>query len=222
MLGIGFGEMILIAGLALVVIGPEKFPDFAKLVIRTVRDLRGYVDDVKSEMTRELTPIKKEMEALSRIDPEKYIDSLTAEAETARTTPPSNPSINEEDRKVMSAAEADAYDDDPYGWKEGQDNPYGADKGAYPEQTVGYGSEGHAVEAADDSAAGGDETQGEVTQGEVTQGEVTQGDEGGGDEVGGDEVGGDTQSEAPKPALPEDNRIEAYDPDASDDVWTSR
>lgn len=95
MLGIGFSEMVLIAGLALVVIGPEKFPDFAKLVIRTVRDLRGYVDDVKSEVTKELTPLKKEVDSLSRIDPEKYIDSLTS------GDVDDNPSINDEDRKVM-------------------------------------------------------------------------------------------------------------------------
>jgi sec-independent protein translocase protein TatB len=40
MLGVGFGEMIIIAGIALVVIGPEKFPEFAKIVLHTFRDVR--------------------------------------------------------------------------------------------------------------------------------------------------------------------------------------
>ena len=52
MLGIGMGEMIIIAIIALVVIGPEKFPDFAKIALRTMRDLRGYVDEIQGEVTR--------------------------------------------------------------------------------------------------------------------------------------------------------------------------
>ena len=76
MFNIGFGEMILIAGIALVVIGPEKFPEFAKIVIRAIRDLRGYVDDVKTELHKELQPVKKELDDLSRYKPEDYIDAL--------------------------------------------------------------------------------------------------------------------------------------------------
>lgn len=77
MLGIGIGEMILIAGIALVIFGPEKFPDFAKIVLRTMRDLRGYVDDIQNEISKEIKPVKRELEQLARYDPEKYIDSLT-------------------------------------------------------------------------------------------------------------------------------------------------
>jgi len=137
MLGIGFTEMVLIAGLALVVIGPEKFPDFAKLVIRTIRDLRGYVDEVKHEVSKEFKPIKEEMNALSRIDPEKYIDSLTQEAPAPK---PANPGVHEEDQKVMDAAAR--YDEDPYGWEGGGSSPggYGTEAGSgAPEATVGYG-----------------------------------------------------------------------------------
>ena len=60
MFGIGFPEMIIIAGIALVVIGPEKFPDFAKIVMRTIRDIRGYVDEARQEINKELKPMKKE------------------------------------------------------------------------------------------------------------------------------------------------------------------
>jgi len=77
MLGIGFGEMILIAGIALMVFGPEKFPDFAKIVLRTVNDLRGYVDEIQKEVTKEIKPIKRELEQMSKYDPEKYIDALS-------------------------------------------------------------------------------------------------------------------------------------------------
>lgn len=76
MFGIGFPEMIIIAGIALVVIGPEKFPDFAKIVMRTIRDVRGYVDEARQEINKELKPLKKEMDKLSRIDTEEYLEKL--------------------------------------------------------------------------------------------------------------------------------------------------
>ncbi|NIA13044.1 MAG: hypothetical protein GWP08_03105 [Nitrospiraceae bacterium] len=74
---LGMTEMIIIAGLALVVMGPEKFPEFAKLAMRAWRDMRGYVDDVKREMKEELKPIKNELQDLSRRTPEEYIDHFT-------------------------------------------------------------------------------------------------------------------------------------------------
>lgn len=77
MLGIGIGEMIVIAGIALVIIGPEKFPEFAKICVRTIRDLRSYVEETKDELRKELTPIKKEIDEVKRYDPESYIDALT-------------------------------------------------------------------------------------------------------------------------------------------------
>lgn len=142
MLGIGFSEMVLIAGIALVVIGPEKFPDFAKLVIRTIRDLRGYVDEVKREVSKEFKPIKEEMNSLSRIDPEKYIDSLTKEAPTPK---PVSTGVHEEDRKVLD--EAVRYDEDPYGWEGNSPGGYDTEAGSgAPEATVGYGE---SVEAAE-------------------------------------------------------------------------
>ena len=73
----GMSEILIIAGLALVVMGPEKFPEFAKLALRAWRDLRGYVDDVKREVRQELKPVKKELDDLSRRTPEEYIDHFT-------------------------------------------------------------------------------------------------------------------------------------------------
>lgn len=215
MLGIGFSEMVLIAGIALVVIGPEKFPDFAKLVIRTVRDLRGYVDDVKTEVTKELTPIKKEMDQLSKIDPEKYIDSLTHGDEVEDSTESANPSVNEEDRKVM----ADEYGEDPYGWESNDDNQYGLDKGAYPEETVGYGTEAAESEDAgdgEDNAAEfvnpdeADEAEAEASVGESSHGEQKAAPE-----------TPATAEDAPELLLPEDDRIELVEPNEPD-VWTGR
>ena len=43
---IGVMELVLIAGVALMVLGPDKFPEFAKMAARLVRDLRSYGTDL--------------------------------------------------------------------------------------------------------------------------------------------------------------------------------
>jgi len=81
MSGLGIGEILVIAVIALVLLGPEKFPEFAKVVTRTVKDLRGYMNEVKRDITEELRPVNEEVRKLSRYDPEDYIDALTREGE---------------------------------------------------------------------------------------------------------------------------------------------
>jgi sec-independent protein translocase protein TatB len=73
-------EIMVFAGIALVIIGPDKFPGFAKIAIRTMKDIRGYVADAQRDIAKEIIPVKKELDKLAKIDPEKYIDSLTGDA----------------------------------------------------------------------------------------------------------------------------------------------
>jgi len=117
MMGIGMWEMAVIAGIALVVIGPDKFPDFAKIVVRTIRDIRGYVDDVKHEMAEELKPIKKEMNQISRYDAEKYIDALTSSDKDASGPPDHDPAKSESSLEDPYAFNAD------YGYEYADYNP---------------------------------------------------------------------------------------------------
>ena len=88
MMGIGFWEMVVIVAVALVVIGPDRFPGFAKLVMRTLRDLRGYVNEVKEDIASELQPVKKELDELSRYRPEEYLEALTKSTEESVDAPP--------------------------------------------------------------------------------------------------------------------------------------
>lgn len=90
---IGMGEIFLLMLIALVVIGPEKFPQFAKIIIRTFRDLRTYVDDVKHEISKELRPVNQEMQRLSRMDPENFIDALAGSADEEEPAPPASQSV---------------------------------------------------------------------------------------------------------------------------------
>ncbi len=76
---IGVIEIVMIAGVALMVLGPDKFPEFAKMAARLVRDLKSYSTDIQREITKEMKPVKKELDDLKKIDTEKYIDSLVGE-----------------------------------------------------------------------------------------------------------------------------------------------
>jgi len=77
MMGIGMGELVLVLGVALIVIGPDKFPQFAKLLFRTIRDIRDYTTNIKEEIAKELRPVEDEMRELSRYTPEQVIDAWT-------------------------------------------------------------------------------------------------------------------------------------------------
>lgn len=80
----GIWEMLIIAGAALIILGPDKFPGHAKIAIRFMRDIRTYWDDAKRDLTEELKPFKKELKELEKIKPEEFIDSLTGETESEK------------------------------------------------------------------------------------------------------------------------------------------
>jgi sec-independent protein translocase protein TatB len=54
MFDIGFSEMLVLAVVALVVIGPERLPKVAKQAGQWMGTLRRYVDDVKSDINRQM------------------------------------------------------------------------------------------------------------------------------------------------------------------------
>lgn len=144
MMGIGFGEMVLIAGIALVFLGPEKFPEFAKIVMRTIRDLRGYMDDIKEEVSKELRPVQKEIRTLSRYDPETYIDAMTGNSSGA-DAPKSDPQS------------ADGVDDTPAQHETPVEET--GDSPADPEAETVAPAETPAPESQDDAAWGHAEEQ---------------------------------------------------------------
>jgi sec-independent protein translocase protein TatB len=54
MFGLGFTEILLIAVLALLFIGPDKLPDTMKTIARTLGKLKRMLDDTKSTIEQEL------------------------------------------------------------------------------------------------------------------------------------------------------------------------
>lgn len=110
--GIGFTEIILLAGIALIVLGPEKFPEFAKMAARFVKDIRGYANEIQREVAKEIKPVQRELDQLRRIDPEAYIDQLTRDDEEPEGSQPPNV---EPEYGVDGAFEYDAWAGKPAG-----------------------------------------------------------------------------------------------------------
>jgi sec-independent protein translocase protein TatB len=54
MFGLSFGEIVIIAILALLLLGPERLPDAAKTLGKGLREIRKATDDLKDQVEREI------------------------------------------------------------------------------------------------------------------------------------------------------------------------
>ncbi len=54
MFGLSFGELLIIAVLALLLLGPERLPEAAKTIGKSLRELRRVTDDLKDQVAQEL------------------------------------------------------------------------------------------------------------------------------------------------------------------------
>lgn len=86
MFDIGFTEMMIIAVVALVVIGPERLPKVARQAGEWMGKLRRYVDDVKSDINRqmqldELRKIQSDVKDAAQ-SLKNSVDSVVSEATT--------------------------------------------------------------------------------------------------------------------------------------------
>jgi sec-independent protein translocase protein TatB len=59
MFGLGFGEIVIVAILALVLLGPDRLPDAAKTIGKTLRDLRKATDGLKGQLEAEMYSVEK-------------------------------------------------------------------------------------------------------------------------------------------------------------------
>jgi len=80
MFGIGFPEMILILALALIVVGPDKLPDLARSIAKTIMDLKKTAEGLKDTIDIEgnpLSEIKPELEDAAKNFKETILDAET-------------------------------------------------------------------------------------------------------------------------------------------------
>ena len=72
MLDVGAGEIIGLAVVALVVVGPDKLPRYAADAARMLRQVRRIASEARDEVTRELGPELKDLD-LADLDPRQLV-----------------------------------------------------------------------------------------------------------------------------------------------------
>lgn len=79
---IGFPELILIFGIALIVFGPKRLPDIGRTIGKALGEFKRATNDLKSTLEEEV-----------RLDEQKrYIPTPPPQAPTPKTERPSDPS----------------------------------------------------------------------------------------------------------------------------------
>ena len=75
MFGIGFGELLVILAIALIVVGPERMPDLARRAGTAIRDLRRMYDNMRSELGADFEEVERGIQTLRSLDPRRELDS---------------------------------------------------------------------------------------------------------------------------------------------------
>ena len=115
MFDIGFSELLVIAVVALIVIGPQRLPKVARTLGHLFGRMQRYVNDVKSDIAREI-----ELDELKKIQ--------SSMEDTARTMRDSvNREVSETESEFKKLAESAQPKIDPY------DNPFADPPPAVPE-----------------------------------------------------------------------------------------
>jgi len=64
MFGLSFGELAIVAILALVLLGPDKLPETARTLGKTLKDLKKATDGLKDQFESEMYSAEKSIERL--------------------------------------------------------------------------------------------------------------------------------------------------------------
>ena len=105
MMGIGPLEILVILVVALLVIGPEKMPEVARVLARVMRDLRGAMDEVRrqfEDITREDLLDTKEIDSYYRDTIDSVKNSMEPPSDMDDVTEPP-PEIQEASEEVMDS-----------------------------------------------------------------------------------------------------------------------
>ena len=108
MFGIGFGEFVVIAVLAVLVFGPDRLPELAKQAGQFVRKLRTFANNARDELRSELGPDYADLE-LKDLDPRVIVRKHIAEALADEDEPVASAKPK---RRPLEAGERPPYDVD--------------------------------------------------------------------------------------------------------------
>lgn len=95
MFDIAFSEMLIIAVIALLVIGPEKLPKVAKTVGHLLGKAQRYVSDVKSEINREM-----EIDELRKLQAEMQTAARKVEGDVQTTLRDTKADLNKSVKSI--------------------------------------------------------------------------------------------------------------------------
>jgi sec-independent protein translocase protein TatB len=110
MFGIGLPEMILILALALIVVGPEKLPDLARSLARTILDLKKTAEGLKASFREEGNPldeIRPELEDAARSLKTNLLEQPTSAWEQDTPFPGINPSSPDAPQASQTVVDAE-------------------------------------------------------------------------------------------------------------------
>jgi TatA/E family protein of Tat protein translocase len=69
MFDIGFPELMVILGIALLVFGPKKLPDLAKGLGKAIREFKNATEEVKESLSKEIEELQQEEKPVAQDTP---------------------------------------------------------------------------------------------------------------------------------------------------------
>ena len=99
MFDIGFSELIVIAVVALIVIGPERLPKVARTAGHLLGRLQRYVNDVKSDINREM-----QLEELKKLQAQVEESARSIERDVGKELQSAETSLNQAAQGLTDAA----------------------------------------------------------------------------------------------------------------------
>ena len=86
MFDIGFGELLLLGIVGLVILGPDKLPQYAAQAAKFIRQIRTQVSDARSSLVEAAAIDTETLKVLKDLDPRRILDG-----ESAKPTQKSSP-----------------------------------------------------------------------------------------------------------------------------------
>jgi sec-independent protein translocase protein TatB len=111
--GIGTGELIVILAVALILLGPKRFPEAARKVGRVVRDFRRVSNDLQQQFDAEIKNVDLEVEVKEPSIPASY----------QATAPGPGATTDEAPRALPPKGDADDAQDLGYTAEMGEEGP---------------------------------------------------------------------------------------------------
>jgi sec-independent protein translocase protein TatA len=90
--GIGFGEILLIIIIALIIFGPGKIPEIARTIGRITRSLRKATTDLTTSLTKEVDTVGKDQSSPSKApSPPAIVPEGRQAGQSKADEPPAQP-----------------------------------------------------------------------------------------------------------------------------------